>query len=99
MHNSKRVEACRHVVQHYPRAFWNRLQLSHRWWLQDIEDTKKYNARQKRFPSERHGDQCHKLAGYLIDYDKLRIFYPGAACDSGGRRYPDQDNRCRQCNG
>jgi len=90
MHCSQRVKTGGHVVQHDSGAFRKRLQLSHWRRLDDIEGTKKYKARQKRFPRQRHGDQCHQLTGYLINHHKLRIFCPGAARDPRSRRNRDQ---------
>ncbi len=76
MHNTQRIEACGDVVKHDPCTFRERLQLSHRRRLDDIEGTKKYKSRQKRFPCQRQGDQSHKLTGYLVNHNKLRIFLP-----------------------
>ena len=90
MHCSQRVKTGGHVVQNDPGAFRKRLQLSHRRRLDDIEDTKKYKARKKRFPRERHSDQSHQLARDLIDHHELRIFYPGTARDLRRRRNADQ---------
>jgi len=93
MHNSESVQAGGHVVQHNPETFRKRLQLSHRRRLDDIEDTKKYKARQKRFPRQRNGDQSYQLAGDLVDHHKLRIFYSRAARDLRGRGNADQSNQ------
>ena len=100
MHDSKRVETGGKVVQHNPDAFRKRLQLSHGRRFDDIEDTKKYKARQKRFPCERHGDQSYQLTRDLIDHHKLWIFDAGTPCDPCGRRNADQRDRGSQgdCN-
>jgi len=74
MYHCQRVETSRHVIEHNSRAFRKRFQLPHRRWLQNIERTKKYKAREKRFPRQRHCDQSYQLSGDLIDHHKLRIF-------------------------
>jgi hypothetical protein len=98
MHRSQRVKASSHVVQRDPGAFGKRLQLSHRRRLDDIEDTKKYKGRQKRFPRERHRNQRHQLTSNLIDHHKLRIFYPRTPRDPRSRRNPDQHDEQSQGN-
>ena len=90
MHDSQRVETGGNIVQHDAGAFRKRLQLSHRRWLDDIEDTKKYKARQKRFPCERHRDQSHQLTRDLIDHHKLRIFCSRTPRNLRSRRNSDQ---------
>jgi len=79
MHSSESVQTGGHVVQYDSSALRKRLQLSHRRRLDDIEDTKKYKRRQKRFPRQRHADQSHELTRNLIDHHKLRIFSRRAA--------------------
>ncbi len=96
MHDSQRVETRGNIVQHNPGTFRKRLQLSHWRRLDDIEGTKKYKARQKRFPCERHGDQRHQLTCDLIDHHKLRIFYSGASRDPRSCRNADQRDRRSQ---
>ena len=59
MHYYQSVQTGGNVVQHDAGALRNRLQLSHRRRLDDVEGTKKYKAREKRFPRERYGDQSH----------------------------------------
>jgi len=95
MHNSQSEEPGGHVIQHNPSPLRNRFQLSHRRWLQDIEDTKKYKARKKRFPRQRHGNQSYQLPRNLVDHHKLRIFSPGAARDQRSGGNADQRNQCR----
>ncbi len=104
MHGSQRVETGGNIVQYDPSAFRNSLQLSHRRRFDDIEGTKKYKARQKRFPCERHGDQSYQLTGDLINHHNLRIFCPRASCYLRSRGNADQRdqhgqgdrNRCPQ---
>jgi len=81
MHKSQSVQACGHIVQHNPSSLGKRLQLSHGRRLDDVEDTKKYKARKKRFPRQRYCDQSHQLTRDLIDHDKLRIFCARTARD------------------
>ena len=90
MHRAQRVETRGNIVQHNPCAFRKRLQLSHRRRFNDIEGTKKYKARQKRFPCERHGDQSNQLTRHFIDHHKLRIFYSRASRDLCSRGNADQ---------
>jgi len=98
MQNSESVQTGGYVVQHDSGAFGKRFQLSHRRRLDDVEDTKKYKAREKRFPRERHRDQSYQLTRNLIDHHKLRIFYARAACDLRGGRNADQRDHRGQCN-
>ncbi len=93
MHDSQRVETGCDIVEHNSGAFRKGLQLSHRRRLDDIEGTKKYKARQKRFPCERHGDQSYQLTRDLIDHYKLRIFNSGAARDPCSCGNADQRDR------
>ncbi len=93
MHDSQRVKTGGDIVQHDADAFRKRLQLSHRRWLDDIEDTKKYKARQKRFPRKRHSDQSYQLTRDLIDHHKLRIFCSRAARNQRSRRNSDQHDQ------
>ena len=90
MHYAQRVETRCNVVQHNPGTFRKRLQLSHRRRFDDIENTKKYKARQKRFPCERHGDESQQLTRHFIDHHKLRIFCSGASRNLGRCRNGDQ---------
>ena len=92
MHKSQSIETRGNIVQHNPSTFWKRLQLSHRRRLYDIEGSKKYKARQKRFPSKRHGDQSNQLTCNLIDHHKLWIFYPRASRNLRGGRNADKRN-------
>ena len=52
LHDGQTVKPGRDIVYHDPGAFRQLFQLPHRIWFHDIEDTKKYKARQKRFPNE-----------------------------------------------
>ena len=74
MHDDESVQTGPQVVDYYSDAFWQSLQLTHRRWLQDIEDTKKYKAREKSFPSERDSNQRDQLACNFVNHHKLRIF-------------------------
>jgi hypothetical protein len=53
--------------------------LPDRGWLENIERSKKYKTRQKSFPRERDCDESDELSGYLVDYDKLRVFGTGGS--------------------
>jgi hypothetical protein len=99
MHRSQRVKTGGDVVQHNPTAFRKRLQLSHRRRFDDIEGTKKYKAREKRFPCERYGDQSYQLTRYLINHHKLRIFCSAASRDPCSRRNSDERDHRRQSDG
>src|SRR6478672_2892031 len=57
LHDNQAVEPGRNIVDHDPSTFRQLFQLPDRRWLHDIEDTKKYKARQKRFPSQRSPNQ------------------------------------------
>ena len=84
MHHYQSVQTGGNIVQHDPGALRKRLQLSHRWWLHDVEDTKKYKAGHERFPRERDADQGDQLTRDFINHHKLRIFRSGASRDPGG---------------
>jgi len=99
MHRSQRVKTGGYVIQYNPTAFRKRFQLSHRRRLDDIEGTKKYKAREKRFPCERHGDQSYQLTRYLINHHKLRIFCSGTSRDPCSRRNSDERDHRGQGDG
>ena len=74
LHDHQRINSGGYIVQHNACPFRQPLQLSHRRWLQNIEDTKKYKTRQKSLPRERHGNERDQLPGNFVDNDKLWIF-------------------------
>ncbi len=82
MHQDESVQACAQIIHHNADAFGEPLQPANRRRLQYVEDTKKYKASQKRFPSQRNRDQGDQLTRYLIDDDELRVFEVGGASDS-----------------
>ncbi len=93
MHNCESVQPGGHVVEHDTAALGKRFQLSHWRRFEDIEDTKKYKARQKGFPSQRYRDQSDQLAGHFIDHHKLRVFFPRTSRDPGCGRNADERDR------
>jgi hypothetical protein len=96
MYPDKGVNSCGDIVEHNPGAFRKSLQLAHGRWLDDIERSKKYKTREKRFPCERDGDERDQLPGDFIDDDKLRVFCAASARNLGGRGYPNQrDEDCQ----
>ena len=86
MHDGERIKSRSQVVHHNASAFGQPLQSPNRKRLQNIEDTEKYKAREKGFPSERNGDERNQLPGDFIDDDELRVFRAGGARDRGWRR-------------
>jgi hypothetical protein len=74
LHDSQGIQPGRDIVNHNPDSFRQSFQLPHRVWFYDIEGTKKYKARQKRFPSERRANERNQLAGGFVDDDELRVF-------------------------
>jgi len=74
LHHGQSVEACGDIVQHDPSPFGEPFHLTDRRRLDDIEPSKKYKAREQRFPRNRNGDQCDELARHFVNDDELRIF-------------------------
>jgi len=97
MHNSESVQSRGHVVQYDSATFGKGLQLSHRRRFENIEDTKKYKARQKRFPRQRQCDECDQLTCHFINHHKLRIFFPRAPRHLRCGRNADECNQRGQC--
>src|SRR5712672_1825491 len=93
MHDDESVQTGPQVVDYYSDAFWQSLQLTHRRWLQNIEDTKKYKAREKSFPSKRDSNQRDQLTCDFVDHHKLRIFQARRAPSVGSSG--DSYERCR----
>ena len=83
LHDNQAVQPGRDIVDHDSGTFRQPFQLPDRRWFHDIEDTKKYKARQKRFPSQRRANQRNQLPGRFIDHYELRIFQPGATRRQG----------------
>ena len=83
MHDDERVKSRSEIVHNNAGAFGEPLQPANWKRFQNIEDTKEYKAREKRFPCERDGDEGDELAGDFIDDDELRIFGAGSARDRG----------------
>src|SRR5580692_7135224 len=100
MHDCERIKSRAQVVYHNAGAFGKPLQPANWEWFPDIEDTKEYKARDKRFPSERDGDESNELSCNFVNDDELRVFHAGGACNlcSGGnsdeRNYCGRDDRC-----
>src|SRR5215469_9369227 len=95
LHNGQTIEAGRDIVHHNAGSFRQFFQLPYRVWFHDIEGSKKYKARQKRFPNERCTNESNQLSGGLVDDNKLRIFDTGGARDPGrcGNSDPDGESR------
>ena len=98
MHDDERIKSRAQIVDHDACAFGKTLQSPDWKWLPDIEDTKEYKAREKRFPDEGNGDERDELAGDFVDDHELRVFEAGTAgyargggdadeSDGGGRDY------------
>ncbi len=94
MHNCERVEACAEIVHHDAGAFGEPLQPANWKRLQNIEDTEKYKAHEKCFPSERDGDERDELSGDFVDDDKLRVFFAVGTRNTSGRGNADERDRC-----
>jgi hypothetical protein len=73
MHARQGVQPGCQVVYYDSDAFRQSLQLSHRRRLHNIEDTEKYKAREKSFPSQRDSNQRDQLTGHFVNHDKLWI--------------------------
>ena len=84
MHNDESIQSRPQVIDDDSDAFWQALQLPHRRWLQNIEDTKKYKAREKSFPSEGDSNQRDQLTGDFVNHHKLRIFQARRTPSPGG---------------
>ena len=98
LHDGQTVKPGRDIVDHNPGSFRQPFELPHRVWFHDIERSKKYKARQKRFPSQRCANQRNQLPRSLVDHDELRIFDArgaGNACrgrnSDGNRQYREKD--------
>src|SRR5256885_1051937 len=98
MHDDESVQSSPEVIDYDSSAFRQTLQLTNRRRLQNVEDTKKYKAGEKGFPSEGDGNQRDQLTGDFVNHDELRIFQAGSQyhARSGG----DSDQRYRKggCN-
>ena len=51
LHDSQAIEPGRDIVHHNPDSLRQSFKLPYWIWFNDIEGSKKYKARQKRFPS------------------------------------------------
>ena|SRR5215467_11337520 len=92
MHEDESVESRAQVIHYDAGAFGEPLEPADRWRLHNIEDTKKYKASEKSFPSERNRDESDELPRNFVDHDELRVFEGGGTCDSGRGRNADQSN-------
>src|SRR5208282_59836 len=86
MYDGERIKSRSQVVDYNAGALGQPFQSADGKRFPHIEDTKKYKAREKSFPSERDGDKSNELSGNFIDDDELRILGSGGARDarSGG---------------
>src|SRR5215469_357253 len=96
LHDSQAIKPGRDIVNHDPDSFRQPFQLPHRVWFYDIEGTKKYKARQKRFPRKRGTKKRHQLASGFIDHDELRVLDSGSAGYGSGGRYAEGDSQNRE---
>src|SRR5882724_9889289 len=74
LHDGQSIKTSSYIVQHNTGAFGEAFQLADRWRLDDVKPSKKYKARQKRFPRDWGCHQGNELSGYFVDHDKLWIF-------------------------
>ena len=97
MHDGEGIKSRSQIVDHNASAFGQPFQPPDGKWLPDIEDTEKYKAQEKSFPSERDSDKRNQLPRDFIDDDELRIFRAGGARDTcSGRNSDERYSRC--CN-
>ncbi len=92
MHNCESVKPGSEIVDDDSRPFGQALQLPYRRRLQNVEDTKKYKAREEGFPTKRYGNQCDELASHFVDHYKLRIFDASSAYHTGSGGDSDERN-------
>jgi hypothetical protein len=99
MHDCKRIKSRAQIIHHNAGAFGEPLQPPDWKRLQNIEDTEKYKAHEKRFPSQRDSNEGDKLPGDFIDDDELGVFYSSRPDDGGGSRNTDEryDRGCEDC--
>ena len=90
MHDDQSIESRTQVIHYDAGAFRQPLEPADRRRLQDIEDTKKYKAGEKSFPSERNSDEGDELPGNFVDHYELGIFEGGGAGNPGGGGDSDQ---------
>src|SRR5580704_12444728 len=100
MHDGEGIKSCAQIVDDDAGAFRKPLQTADWKRLQNIEDTKEYKAREKRFPGEGNGDKRNELARDLVDDNELRIFqtraarYASGCGDADGRDDSRGDDGC-----
>src|SRR6266571_2529967 len=105
MHHDQRIQPRPQIVENDPRAFRNAFQLPHRRWLQDVENTKEYKARQESFPRDWDANETNQLASDFVDHYKLRILQAGCARyarggrDSNEHSYEGQNTCCCRLRG
>jgi hypothetical protein len=92
MHDNQRIKSRPQIIHYDPGALGQSLQQADRRRLQDIENTKKYKACQKSFPSEWDGDERDQLARNFVDHDELWIFQTGCARNLRGGGNPDESD-------
>ena len=80
MHDRERIKPRSQIVYHNARALGQPLKPSNRKRLEDIEDTEKYKAREKSFPSERDGDERNQLSSGFVNDNELWVFRAAGAC-------------------
>jgi hypothetical protein len=102
LHDSQAIEPGRDIVNHNPDSLRQSFKLPHRIWFYDIEGSKKYKARQKRFPSKRGTKERDQLPGGLVDNNELRVFDSSSTCHLRGGGNADcyrqygEEQVCRQ---
>ena len=77
MHDGKRIKSRSQIIHHNAGALGQPLQSPNRKRLPNIEDTEKYKAGEKSFPSQRDGDERNQLPSNFINDDELRILQAG----------------------
>src|SRR5512144_3185955 len=74
LQNRQRVKPGADVVEHDSHSLRRVFQTPERWRLHNVDDTKKYKARQQSFPIERRANERNQLARDFVDDNKTRIF-------------------------
>ncbi len=97
LHDRQCVKASAHIIQYDAETLREAFQLTYRRRLDDVKPSKKYKAREQRFPRRRSSDQGNELSGHFVNDHKLRIFVAGCPRNLRGGRYADEDDQSRDC--
>src|SRR5581483_6163523 len=99
LHHRECVNPGANVVQNNSRSFGKTLDVAHRRGLQNVEPTKKYKAREQRFPRHWSKQKSDPLAGNFVDHDELRVLIirgsRNASCRGNADEYSNQGNDCK----